>query len=60
MQNKTDVLLGFLLILLLYFSLYYHLFFRKEFFFFECLCFSEYDIRMLLQTCKLRDRTLSM
>ena len=55
MQNITNiVLMGFLLILLLYFILHSHLFFRKEFFFFfECLYFSEYDIRMLLQTYKL-------
>ena len=43
-QNVTDiVLLAFLLILLLYFILH----------FFECFYFSEYDIRMLLQTYKL-------
>ena len=28
------------------FMLHYHLFFRKEIYFFECLCSSEYDIRM--------------
>ena len=31
-----------------YLILHYHLFFLKEFFSFECLCFSEYDIRMFL------------
>ena len=41
----------------LYFILHYHLFFRKEFSFllnvYISLYFSEYDIRMLLQTYKL-------
>ena len=31
-----------------YFILQYHLFLRKKFFFFDCLYFSEYDIRMFL------------
>ena len=38
-----------------YFILHYHLFFRKEFFF-ECLYFSEYDIRMFLFVFWLRNR----
>ena len=32
----------------------YHLFFRKEIYFFKCLYFSEYDIRMSLYVFWLR------
>ena len=38
-----------------YFILHYHLFFRKDFFY-ECLYFSEYDIRMFLFVFWLRNR----
>ena len=34
------------MLLNLYFILHYHLFFRKEIYFFGCLHFSQYDIRM--------------
>ena len=59
-QSKADiVLLGFSLILLpgmfiLCFILHYHLFFVKNSFF-ECLYFSEYDIRMFLCVFWLRN-----
>ena len=39
-----------------YFILHCHLFFRKEFFFFECLYFGEYDIRKFLFVFWLRNR----
>ena len=47
----TDITVGFLInaaLLNVYFILHCHLFFRKEIYFFECLYFSEYDIRMSL------------
>ena len=37
-----------------YFILHYHLFFRKVIYFFECLYFSEYNIRMSLYVIWLR------
>ena len=44
-------LIGFLInapLMNVYFVLHYHLFLRKEIYFFECLYFSEYDVRMFL------------
>ena len=47
-QSITDIVLFLISAALLniYFFLHYHLVFRKEIYFFKCLYFSEYDIRM--------------
>ena len=57
-QSITDILLlaFFINNASLYFIQHSRLFFRKELFFFECLYFSEYYIRMLLFVFSLRNR----
>ena len=50
-KHNWHCIIGFLInaaLLNVFFNLLYHLFFCKEIYFFECLYFSEYDIRMSL------------